>query len=73
MTESLEMIYYLESGDVGYGTETQDSDATDGHKQDMGLGFRLGSPWDAWMRLDVARAFEEDADLKVYFGLLVTH
>jgi outer membrane protein assembly factor BamA len=69
VTEPLEMIYFLESGEVGYGTTTPNSDDTDGAKHDVGVGFRVGAPWDGWMQLDVARAFDEDAEIQVYLRL----
>lgn len=73
MTEPLDVIYYLESGEVGYGSKTEDSDSSDGHKQDAGIGFRFEAPWDGWIRVDFARAFEEDADVQLYVSLLLTH
>jgi len=69
VTEPLEMIYYIESGEVGYGTTTPLSDDSDGFKHDAGVGFRVVAPWDGWMRLDVARAMDQEADLQVYLGL----
>jgi outer membrane protein assembly factor BamA len=69
VTEPLEMIYYIESGEVGYGTTTPISDDSDGFKHDVGVGFRVNAPWDGWMRLDVARAMESDSELQVYLRL----
>lgn len=71
INESLDIIYFLESGKVGYGTETEEADDSDGHRQDGGIGFRFEAPWAGWIRLDVARAFDADADVNVYLSLLL--
>ena len=76
VTEPLKMIYFLESGRVSYSAttpESDDSDDSDGHKQDAGIGFQVEAPWDGWIRLDVAKAMEEEAGIKVYMSLLLTH
>ena len=73
VTEPLEMIYFVESGEVGYSTSAPETDDIDGHKYDAGIGFRFGAPWDGWLGVDVARAMEEEADIQVYFTLLLTH
>ena len=67
------MIYFLESGQVSYSTSVPESDDSDGQKHDAGIGFRFEAPWDGWLGIDVARAMEEEADIKVYFSLLLTH
>jgi len=72
-TEPLEMVFFLESGEVGYGTTTPFSDDTDGFKHDAGIGFKVEAPWDGWMRLDVAKAMEEDSDIQVYLRLMLSH
>jgi outer membrane protein assembly factor BamA len=69
VTEPLEMIYFIESGKVGYGSTTLTSDDSDGFKHDVGVGFQVDAPWDGWMRLDVARAMEEESDIQVYLRL----
>ena len=73
VTEPLEMIYFLESGEVAYGASTDDSNDSDGHRHDVGVGFKFDAPWAGWVRIDVARAFEEEADINVYLSLLLTH
>jgi outer membrane protein assembly factor BamA len=71
MNEDFDVIYFLESGSVDYGTDTPRSDDSGGHKQDAGIGFRYEAPWAGWIRLDFARAFEDDADVHVYLSLLL--
>lgn len=73
VTKPLEMIYFLESGQVGYDTSTPESDDSDGYKHDAGVGFQIEAPWCGWIRLDVASAIEEETDIKVYLSLLLTH
>ena len=73
VTQPLEMIYFLESGQVSYRTSTPESDDSGGAKHDAGIGFRVDAPWAGWIRLDVARALEEEADIKTYLSLLLTH
>jgi len=73
VTDPIEMVYFLESGEVGYSTSVPETDDVDGHKYDAGIGFRFGAPWDGWFSIDVARAMEEEADLQVYVTLLLTH
>ncbi|MFH1689483.1 MAG: BamA/TamA family outer membrane protein [Candidatus Eisenbacteria bacterium] len=73
MTEPLEMVYFLESGQVGYSTSIPESDDSDGHKHDAGIGFRFEAPWDGWWGIDVAKAMEEESDIKVYLSLLLVH
>ena len=72
VTEPLEMIYFLESGQVSYGSSAPDSDDSDGYKHDAGIGFQVEAPWCGWLRLDVATAIAEETDLKVYLSLLLT-
>jgi outer membrane protein assembly factor BamA len=72
VTEPLTMTYFIESGEVGYSTTLPDlDDSSGGHKHDAGLGFRFEAPWDGWIGIDVARAMEEEADIQVYFTLLL--
>ncbi|MCK4408796.1 MAG: BamA/TamA family outer membrane protein [Candidatus Eisenbacteria sp.] len=73
VTEPLEIVYYLESGQVGYSTSTPESDDSDGHKHDVGIGFLVEAPWAGWIRLDVAKAMEEEAEIKTYLSLLLMH
>lgn len=73
MTEPLEMVYFLESGQVDYTTSTPESDGSDGYKHDAGIGFRFEAPWDGWWGLDVAKAMEEESDIQVYLRLLLIH
>ena len=72
VTEPLEMIYFLESGQVSYGTSTPGSGDSDGYKHSAGVGFQVEAPWCGWFRLDVATAIAEETDLKVYLNLLLT-
>ena len=72
VTEPLEMIYFLESGQVSYDASTPASGDSDGYKHDAGIGFQVEAPWCGWLRLDVATAMAEEADLKVYLSLLLT-
>jgi len=70
VTEPLEVVYFLESGRIGYSTSSDDSD---GHKHDAGIGFQVEAPWAGWIRLDIAKAMEEEAELKTYLSLLLMH
>jgi outer membrane protein assembly factor BamA len=70
-TRNLDIIYFLESGSADYSTSTPDSDGTDGYKHDAGIGLRIEAPWAGWVRVDAARAFEEDADVNLYLSLLL--
>jgi outer membrane protein assembly factor BamA len=73
ITRPTVMLFFLESGQVGYNTTTSESDDSDGFRHDAGLGFRIEAPWDGWLGLDVARSMEEDSEIKVYFRLLLAH
>ena len=73
VNEPLEIVYFLESGQVSYSTSTPESDDSDGYKHDAGIGFQVEAPWAGWIRLDVARAMEEEAELKTYLSLLLMH
>jgi outer membrane protein assembly factor BamA len=63
-----ETIYFLDAGEVWLGTTGFD---TDGMKYDVGIGFRYDVPGLGDVRLDVARALAEDADIVIDFRLLV--
>jgi outer membrane protein assembly factor BamA len=67
------MLFFFESGQVGYKTTTSESDDSDGFRHDAGVGFRIEAPWDGWLGLDVARSMEEDAEIKVHFRLLLAN
>ena len=71
MNDSIDMIYFLESGKVSYGSTTEDSDDSDGHLHDAGIGVYAEAPWGGWVRLDVAKAIADDSDVKVHVGLFV--
>ena len=73
VNKSLTMVYFLESGQVGYTTSLPESDDSDGHKHDAGIGFRFGETDEGWIRLDVARAMEAERDIKVYLSIFSTH
>jgi outer membrane protein assembly factor BamA len=72
VTEPLQMIYFLESGQVSYDTSTSESGDSDGYKHGAGIGFQVEAPWCGWLRLDVATPIAEETDLKVYLRLLLT-
>lgn len=71
ITERLGLIYFAESGEVGYGSTTENSDDSDGHIHDAGIGFHAEAPWGGWVRVDVARAIADEADVKVHVSLLL--
>jgi len=73
VSKPLQMIYFLESGQVSYDTSTSESGDSDGFKHDAGIGFQIEAPWCGWLRLDVASAIAEETDLNVYLSLLLTH
>jgi outer membrane protein assembly factor BamA len=73
ISKPMQMLYFVESGQVSYSTTTPYSDDSDGFKHDAGLGFRIEAPWDGWLGVDVARAMEEESEINVYFRLLLSH
>lgn len=72
ISENVDFIYTGNVGSVEYGTSSKSTNETDGFKSDMAIGFRTEAPWDGHIRLDFARALEDDAEVQTYLSLTLS-